>query len=152
LGVSGILKGTNLNKLVLKAIEIYNCHRSPEAAAKLVGIEKDGFSIEFNGAFCLSCGVTDYFEDFIYELKDLNSNFGVEIKEIKQFGLQSYRVHYLIKRNSSDAESDQESLFRDFLQERGISFRDYLASNACTKDIIKFHFRTWLFERKSQKK
>jgi len=143
--------GTNLNKLVLKAIEIYNCHRSPEATAKLIGIEKDGFSIEFKGDFCLSCGVADYFEDFIYELEDLNSNFGVEIKEIKQFGLQSHRVRYVIRRNSSDAESDQESLFRDFLQERGISFRDYLASNACTKDIIKFHFRTWLFERKSQK-
>ena len=55
--------GTNLNELVLKAIEVYNRYRSPEATAKLVRIEKDNFVIEFEGAFCLGCGVRDYFED-----------------------------------------------------------------------------------------
>jgi hypothetical protein len=134
--------GTNLNELVLHAIEVYNRYRSPEATAKLVGIGKVGFVIEFEGTFCLSCGVRDYFEDFIYELEDLTKNFKVKIKETEQVGPQSYRVKYVI-----DSEADEEALFRMFLQERGIAYREYLESNACTKDVIKFHFRTWQFER-----
>lgn len=144
--------GTDLNGLVLKAIEVYNRYRSPEATAKLVGVEKDGFVIEFEGAFCLSCGVRDYFEDFIYELEDLNRNFRAEIKETKQTGSQSFRVHYVVDGNFSGAEPDGGSLFREFLRERGLSFKEYLASNDCTKDVIKFHFRTWMFERKPKLK
>ena len=136
--------GTNLNELVLRAIEVYNRYRNPEASAKLVGMEKDGFVIEFEGSFCLSCGVRDYFEDFICELEDISRDFRVEIKESEPVGPQSFRVRYVV---NSDF-SEEEALFREFLQERGLSFREYLESNACTKDEIKFHFRTWLFERK----
>lgn len=144
--------GTDLNGLVLKAIEGYNRYRSPEATAKLVGVEKDGFVIEFEGAFCLSCGVRDYFEDFIYELEDLNRNFRAEIKETEQTGSQSFKVHYVVDGSLSGTESDEESLFREFLRERDLSFKDYLASNDCTKDVIKFHFRNWLFEKKPKLK
>jgi hypothetical protein len=138
--------GTDLNELVLRAIEVYNRYRSPEATAKLVGMEKNGFVIEFKGAFCRSCGVRDYFEDFTHELEDLSRNFRVEIKETEQAGPQSFRVQYVV---NSDF-SDEEALLREFLEERGLSFKEYLASNACTKDVVKFHFRTWLFERKSK--
>lgn len=140
--------GTNLNQFVLRAVEIYNRYRSPEATAKLVGMEKDGFVIEFEGAFCLGCGARDYFEDFIYELEDLSRNFRVEIRETEQAGPQSFRVYYVVKDDFSGSKTGEESLFRDFLQERGLSFREYLTSNACTKDVIKFHFQTWLFKRK----
>lgn len=140
--------GVRLNELVLRAVEVYNRYRSPEATAKLVGMEKDGFVIEFEGSFCLSCGVRDYFEDFIYELEDLSRDFRVEIKESEPAGQQSFRVRYAV---NSDF-SHEEALFREFLQERGLSFREYSASNACTKDVIKFHFRTWLFERKPKAK
>jgi hypothetical protein len=137
--------GNNLNELVLRAIEVYNRYRSPEATAKLIWMEKDGFIIEFEGAFCLSCGARDYFEDFIYELEDLNSNYRMEIKEREPTGPQSFRVKYVVR---NDFHSE-ESLFREFLKERGLSFREYSSSNACTKDVIKFHFRTWLSERKT---
>ncbi|UCC59095.1 MAG: hypothetical protein JSW14_04160 [Candidatus Bathyarchaeum sp.] len=137
------VRGNDLNELVLRAIEVYNRYRSPEATAKLVEMEKDGFVIVFEGAFCRSCGVRDYFEDFIYELEDLNGNFRVEIKETEQAGPQSFRVKYVV---NSDY-SDEEALFREFLQERCLFLKEYLESNACTKDVIKFHFRTWLFER-----
>jgi hypothetical protein len=140
--------GTNLNELVLKAIEVYNRYRSPEATAKLVSVEEDSLVIEFEGAFCLSCGVRDYFEDFICELEDLNSNIRVEIKETDQSGPQSFRVCYVVEGGFSGTELDEEALFREFLRERGLSFKEYLASNACTQDVIKFHFRTWLPERK----
>ena len=83
-----------LKELVLKAVASYNRYRSPEAVAKLVKLQKDKFIIEFSGPFCLSCGVSDYFEDFIYELKDPNHQ--VEIKRFKRTGPQSYEVEYTI--------------------------------------------------------
>jgi len=137
----------HLNDLVLRAIEVYNRYRSPEATAKLVGIKKDGF-IEFKGPFCQSCGVNDYFEDFIHELEDISRAFSVAVKATKPSGPQSFRVRYGFKDPFSVANVDEEAFFREFLQEKGLSFKEYLASNACTKDVIMFHFRTWLFERK----
>jgi hypothetical protein len=140
----------HLNDLVLRVIEVYNRYRSPEATAKLVGIKKDGFIIEFQGPFCHSCGVNDYFEDFIHELEAISGDFNVEVKATEQAGPQSFRVRYGVKDKISVANADEEALFREFLQEKGLSFKEYLASNACTKDVIMFHFRTWLFERKPE--
>jgi len=142
------IAGARLNDLVLRAIEVYNRYRSPEATAKLIRMEKDGFIIKFEGPFCQSCGVNDYFEDFIHELEDISKSFRVEVKETESAGPQSFRVRYGVKDDFS--EVDEGALFREFLQERGLSFREYLASNACTKDVIMFHFRTWLFERKPE--
>ncbi len=139
-----------LNDLVLRAIEVYNRYRSPEATAKLIRMEKDGFIIEFEGPFCQSCGVRDYFEDFIYELENVSRSLRVEVKETEPSGPQSFRVRYGVKDDFS--EVDEEALFREFLQERDLSFREYLTSNSCTKDVIMFHFRTWLFERKTEPK
>ena len=142
------ISGAHLNDLVSRAIEVYNRYRSPEATAKLVGMEKDGFIIEFEGPFCLSCCVNDYFEDFIHELEDISKSFRVEVKETEPSGPQTFRVRYGVKGDFS--EVDEEALFREFLRDKGLSFREYLASNPCTKDVIMFHFRTWLFERKPE--
>lgn len=146
------IAGAHLNDLVLRTIEVFNRYRSPEATAKLVGVEKAGFIIEFEGPFCTSCGVRDYFEDFIYELENVSRSLRVEVKETEPSGPQSFRVRYGVKGDSSVAEVDEEALFREFLRDKGLSFREYLASNACTKDVIMFHFRTWLFERKPEPK
>jgi hypothetical protein len=54
---------------VLKAIEEYNKYRSPEA--KLVKISEKELVLDFEGSFCRTCGVSDYLEDFIYELQKL---------------------------------------------------------------------------------
>jgi hypothetical protein len=144
--------GTHLNDLVLRAIEVYNRYRSPEATAKLVGIKKDGFIIEFKGPFCQSCSVNDYFEDFIHELEDISEAFRVEVEATEPAGPQSFRVRYGVKDPFSAANIEENPLFQEFLKERGLSFSEYLASNACTKDVITFHFRTWLFERKAGSK
>ena len=141
---------TDLSKLVLRTIEVYNRYRSPEATAKLLNMEKDRFSIEFEGSLCQSCGVQDYFEDFIHELEGLSSGVEVEIGEIEQAG-SSFRVQYIVKGDFSGGKLDEEVLFEEFLRERGLSVRDYMASNPCTRDVIKFHFRTWLFERDTKK-
>jgi hypothetical protein len=52
-----------------------------------------------------------------------------------------------LKRKQANTDVDEEALFRIFLKEKGLSIKEYLASNSCTKDVIMFHFRTWLFER-----
>jgi hypothetical protein len=143
--------GTNLKDAVLRAIEVYNMYRSPEATAKLVAVEKDGFVIDFEGEFCNSCGVRDYFEDFICELETISKQFRAELAETKPTGSQSFRVQYQL-RDSFSVEVDEDSLFREFLLNRGLSFEEYLASNPCTKDVIMFHFRTWLFERQQTPK
>jgi len=145
------ITGTDLSKFVLRTIEVYNRYRSPEATAKLLKLEKDGFTIEFEGSFCQSCGVQDYFEDFIYELGRLSSGVEVEIGEIEQTSSQSFKVQYIVKGNFPGSELNEEALFLLFLQEKGLSLGDYMVSNPCTKDVIRFHFRTWLFERKSKR-
>jgi len=141
---------SELAKLILRTVEVYNRYRSPEATAKLLNLEEDGFTIEFKGSFCQSCGVQDYFEDFVYELKGLN-NVEAEIQEIEQTSPQSFKVRYLVKGDFSSGEFDEEMLFQEFLREKGLSVEDYMASNPCTKDVMRFHFRTWLFERKSKR-
>lgn len=142
-----------LRDLVLRTIQIYNKYRSPEVNAKLVEMTKNGFVIDFAGGFCSSCGVKDYFEDFSCELEDLNKTYRTKITQTKPTGPQSFRVTYSIKDNFS-VDVDDDELFREFLLDRGLSFSEYISSNACTKDVIMFHFRTWLLERKqvSQKK
>lgn len=140
------IESDHLKNLVLRTIDIYNRYRSPETTAKLISVEKDGFIIDFEGSFCTSCGVRDYFEDFIYELETINKTFKVDLAETKSTGQQSFRVHYRIK--DSFSEVDEDSFFREFLLERGLSFKEFLASNPCTKDMIMFHFRTWLYDRK----
>jgi hypothetical protein len=139
----------HLNDILLRTIEVYNRYRSPEATAKLVGIKKDGFIIEFKGAFCQSCGVNDYFEDFIHELEDINKAFRVEVKTTEPAGPQSFRVQYSVIDKFSVADVDEEVLFKEFLLGNGSSYQEYLESNACTKDVITFHFRTWLFDKKA---
>jgi hypothetical protein len=145
------IASAHLKALVLRTIEVYNRYRSPEATAKLVAVEEDGFIIDFEGPFCTSCGVKDYFEDFIYELETINKKIKVKLAETKPTGPQSFRVRYTTKDNIS-VEVDEDSLFREFLLDRGLTFKKYLASNPCTKDVIMFHFRTWLFERKQAPK
>jgi len=142
--------GPELGKLVTRTVEIYNRYRSPEATAKLLNLEEDDVTIEFEGPFCQSCGVQDYFEDFVYELKGLNNSVDVEIQEIQQTSPRSFKVHFVVK-GFSRGKPDEERLFQEFLREKGLSVEDYMASNPCTKDLMKFHFRTWLFERKSKK-
>jgi hypothetical protein len=136
--------GFELNKLISDSLEIYNKYRSPEAKAKLLSLDNRGFTIEFEGVFCQSCGVKNYFEDYIHELKKLDKKVDVEIQGYEKIGTQSYKVRYIIKKPSSN---DNSKLFNDFLRERGLKFEEYLTSNACTKDIIRFQYEMWLFEK-----
>ena len=61
-----------LNNILVKAIELYNRYRSPEAQAKLVDIKNKVVFVEFSGGHCVTCGLYDWIEDFAYVLEDLN--------------------------------------------------------------------------------
>jgi uncharacterized protein YozE (UPF0346 family) len=135
----GDLSDPNLRDSILKTIQIYNKYRSPEVTANFVELSKY-LVIEFQGPFCQSCGVQDYFEDFIYDFREVVKGLNVEIDRIESVGPQSFRVYYILDVN---IEHDEKNLFKEFLNQKGISLSDYLKSNACTKDVILFHFRTW---------
>ena len=146
----------HMRDLVLRTIDVFNRYRSPEVTAKLVEIDKDGFTLDFEGSFCTSCGVRDHFEDFIYELETISKNLKAELVATKPTGSESFRVQYRIKdklsENAAENDTNEDTLFREFLLENGLSFEEYLASNSCTKDVLMFHFRTWLFEKEKGNK
>jgi hypothetical protein len=149
--------GSNhMKDMILKTINIFNRYRSPEVTAKFVKLDENEFTLDFEGSFCTSCGIRDHFEDFIYELETITKNFSAELAETKPTGSESFRVKYRISSNDSDKDAKNEvsedSMFREFLLENGLSFGEYLASNSCTKDVLRFHFRTWLFEREKENK
>ena len=62
-----------------EAIKRYNRYRSPEATARLLEAGEEGFAVEFSGSFCLSCGVYDWLEDLIYEIRELDPELHAEI-------------------------------------------------------------------------
>lgn len=74
----------NLKEIIEEAIKIYNHFRSPEAIAKLIEVSSNQFTVEFKGPFCRSCGVYDYFEDLIYEIKSLVPSLNIEVAEVKE--------------------------------------------------------------------
>ena len=141
------MESDHLKDLILETIKVYNRYRSPEATATLVELGKDSIVIDFEGPFCQSCGGRDYFEDFIYELKTINKQPKIELEETERTGPESYRIQYKII-NNLPSENEEDSFFKEFLAEQGLTFKEYMASNSCSRDVILFHYRTWLFERK----
>jgi hypothetical protein len=83
-----------VKKRVLEGILKFNEIRKPEAIAQLVKFKNKEFLVKFSGHMCFTCGTYDYFEDLMYELRDL----GVEtkIKEFQNFG-DYFLVRYEIK-------------------------------------------------------
>jgi len=84
-----------LKKSIVEAIKTYNKYRSPEAEAKLIKYEDKELFIEFKGPFCQGCGVYDYFEDFIYEIKGI-VDVEMEIKDVEKIGEEAFRVQYSV--------------------------------------------------------
>ncbi len=69
---------------------------------KLLELGKECFTLKFEGSFCQSCGVQDYFEDFIYELESLSNTVEVEIGNIEQTSQQSFKVKYVFKESKKE--------------------------------------------------
>jgi hypothetical protein len=86
-----------LEEIVRRTVALYNRYRSPEAIAKLVRISSESVTIAFSGAFCYSCGVLDYIEDFIHEFKMLTKKAELKIDKTRQTSPRSFEVDYKIK-------------------------------------------------------
>jgi hypothetical protein len=89
------VSGLDLKKVVLKAVDEYNRFRSPEAKAKLIKIRGKEIILDFEGSFCRTCGVYDYFEDFVYELKKI-MDINLKIKNFEEYKPEIFRVKYVI--------------------------------------------------------
>ncbi|MCS7116196.1 MAG: hypothetical protein NZ896_01850 [Nitrososphaerales archaeon] len=96
---------TLIKDSILKAISEFNKYRSPEATARLVKMGRKELILEFEGPFCISCGVYDYFEDFIHELKKF-SDIGIKISDFKELKPYTIRVRYLLESPASSNSID----------------------------------------------
>ncbi len=61
----------NIKEIVIRATELYNKYRAPEAISKIIEINGDYIKILFEGHFCKTCAVNDWIEDFKYILEDM---------------------------------------------------------------------------------
>ena len=92
-----MLSQAELENLIRKTITLYNRFRSPEAFAKLVSLTPENVTITFSGAFCYSCGVLDYIENFTHDFKILTHKAELKIGKTRQTSPRSFEVDYQIK-------------------------------------------------------
>ena len=86
-----------LEELVRRAILLYNRYRSPEAVANVVMVTSEVVTLSITGSFCYSCGVLDYVEDFIHELKMLTNKVELKVGRTRQTNPRSFEVDYLVR-------------------------------------------------------
>ncbi|MFH0848458.1 MAG: hypothetical protein V1857_03015 [archaeon] len=84
---------SSLQSTIERTILEYNKYRKPEAIAKIKQISPDKFKVEFSGPFCQSCGVYDYFEDFIYDLERVG-NLTAKISKATQTEQDTYVIEF----------------------------------------------------------
>lgn len=92
-----MLSQPELEELIRKAILLYNRYRSPEAVAKLISVSTENITLSFSGSFCYSCGVIDYVEDFIHELKLLTDKAELKVGKTRQTSPRSFEADYRVK-------------------------------------------------------
>ena len=92
-----MLSQAELEEFIRKAILLYNRYRSPEAVAKLVSVSPENLTLSFSGSFCYSCGVIDYVEDFIHELKMLTDKVELKVEKTRQTTPRSFEADYRVK-------------------------------------------------------
>ena len=92
-----MLSQLELEEFIHRAILLYNRYRSPEAVAKLVSVSPENVILSFSGSFCYSCGVIDYVEDFIHELKMLTDKVELKIGKTRQISPRSFEADYRVK-------------------------------------------------------
>jgi hypothetical protein len=86
---------SQLPESIRVAIQHFNAHRSPEATAEVVSLEKDVLKVRFAGSFCATCGWTDYFEDLVFEL-DSSGPISLSVIDFQEESGESYLVRYRV--------------------------------------------------------
>ncbi|WP_048146668.1 hypothetical protein [Pyrococcus abyssi] len=81
-------------------IKEFNRLHGSEAQAKILEVKGDEVIIEFEGTFCKTCGLYDYFDDISWEALD----FGIKIRPVEvleseeDFERGRYVVKYKLER------------------------------------------------------
>lgn len=78
--------------IIESAIESYNEYKADIAEAELVKAGKQKIQVKFEGNFCLSCCMDEYFIDLVYEMKDVDIE--TELKDFHQVGDKSFVAVY----------------------------------------------------------
>ena len=82
-----------------RILEEFNRLHGSEARARILKLEGDEVIIEFEGSFCATCGLYDYFDDIRWEAIDLGLELEpVEVLETEEddFEHGRYVVRYRI--------------------------------------------------------
>ncbi len=82
-----------LRSLLVKAILEYNKYHSPEASASISKMSNEVFTLQFHGPFCQSCGIRDYFDDFVYDLESV-CKYTASIVKVTEAGEDCYVVEF----------------------------------------------------------
>ena len=77
----------------MRAIREYNKYHSPEASASISEVTDEVFTLQFHGPFCQSCGIRDYFDDFVYDLESA-CKFTATIVNVTEAGEDCYVVEF----------------------------------------------------------
>jgi len=72
------MKG-NESETLKRVIDEFNRLHGSEAEARILRFEGDEVVIEFEGSFCATCGLYDYFDDVKWEALD----FGLELEPVE---------------------------------------------------------------------
>ncbi|MHA1410791.1 MAG: hypothetical protein ACTSQY_10880 [Candidatus Odinarchaeia archaeon] len=85
-----------LKNKIKNVIEEFNRYHGVEITAVLDLVDNHTLSVLFSGSFCFTCGFGDYFEDFLYLLRD-KTGFAFNIDSIIECEDGSYKVLYTLK-------------------------------------------------------
>ncbi|AMQ17894.1 hypothetical protein [Thermococcus peptonophilus] len=69
----------DVREKVKKVLAEFNRLHGSEANARILSIEGDEVIIEFEGSFCATCGLYDYFDDIKWEAME----FGLELEPVE---------------------------------------------------------------------
>lgn len=86
-------KPNNLREYINKAIQTFNKYRGHEVHVTIIEYHDNTLIVDFRGTYCQTCGLYDYFEDLIYEVKDL-IDVEITIENAEPVGEDTYRVKY----------------------------------------------------------
>ncbi len=90
-----------LERDIKNVIKEFHRRFYPEAKAELIGISSEGkFAILFTGNICLTCGMSDYFVDFLEILNSLlEEEYAIEdMRELDDEGT-SWVVVYTLRKH-----------------------------------------------------
>jgi hypothetical protein len=92
-----MLSDADIEKLIRRAIALYNRTHSPEVAVKLVFTSPAALTVLFTGGLCYSCSVLEYVEGFAHQFKALTDKAELKAGKTRQINPRTFEADYIIK-------------------------------------------------------